>query len=177
MRISRKLAMVVLLSLATAGCGMFGSDKYRAPCPNFLLLGQGDKLVKFLPGPGRDVTDVQFEAKIIDFAGSCEHDPKGVSVALNIAFSVKRGPANKARRADFSYFVAIPKFYPAKEGKRSFPVAVGFQPNQNRMIYRDVIEMQIPLKPQEIGANYDVYLGFELSKTELDYNRNRTGRN
>lgn len=173
----QKFFLVLLLSLVAAGCSVFKSDKFRAPCPNFLILGQGDKLVKFLPGPGRDVTDVQFEANIIDFAGSCEHDAKGVLVELNIAFAVKRGPANKERRADFSYFVAIPKFYPAKEGKNVFPIAVGFQPNQNRVIYRDVIDMQIPLKPKEVGAHYDVYLGFELTQAELDYNRNRTGRN
>lgn len=169
--------MVLLLSMTVAACGAFSSDKYRAACPNFLILGQGDDLVRFLPGPGRDVTDIQFEAKIVDFAGTCEHDPKGVSVSLNIAFTVKRGPANKERRADFSYFVAIPKFYPAKEGKRVFPIAIGFLENQNRMIYRDEIEMRIPLKPKEIGANYDVYLGFELTKAELTYNRKRTGRN
>ncbi len=177
MSVSPKLAMIVLLSLAISGCSVFSSDKYLAACPKFLMLGQGDNLVKFLPGPGRDVTDVQFEADIIDFAGSCEHDPKGVSVELNIAFAVKRGPANKQRRADFSYFVAIPKFYPAKEGKRIFRIAVGFQANQSRVIYRDVIDMRIPLKPKEIGANYEVYLGLELSEAELNYNRNRTGRN
>ncbi|NQU69204.1 MAG: hypothetical protein HQ514_01575 [Rhodospirillales bacterium] len=181
MRISRKSMRSLLLSLAiagtVAGCSVFESDKYRAPCPNFLILGLGDNLVKFIPGPGRDVTDIKFEAKIVDFAGSCEHDPKGVSVTLNIAFAVKRGPANRERRADLSYFVAIPKFFPAKEGKRVFPIAVGFKKNQSRVIYRDEIEMRIPLKPKEVGANYDVYLGFELSEAELDYNRSRTRRN
>ena len=177
MEIPQKIAMAALLSLAVAGCGMFDSDTYRAACPKFLILGQGDNLVKFLPGPGRDVTDVQFEAKIIDFAGTCEHNSKEVSVTLNIAFAVKRGPASKDRRSDFSYFVAIPAFYPAKEGKRVFPIAVGFQENQTRVIYRDQIDMHIPLKPKEIGANYDVYLGLELSRAELEYNRNRTRRN
>ena len=166
-----------MLTAALAGCSWIGSDKYRASCPNFLILGQGDVLVKFLSGSGRDITDVQFEAKIVDFAGSCEHDSKGVSVSLNVAFAVKRGPANRDYRADFSYFVAIPKFFPAKEGKRSFPIAVGFQKIQTLVIYRDQIEMRIPLKPKEIGANYEVYLGFQLSQAELEYNRGRVRRN
>jgi hypothetical protein len=96
-----KYVIAFVLLLALAGCGAFSSDKYRAPCPNYLILGLADVLVKFLPGPGRDITDIQYEAEIVDFAGSCEHDSKGVSVTLNIAFSVKRGPAIRDLRADY----------------------------------------------------------------------------
>jgi hypothetical protein len=177
MRNPRITAAVLLMFMVVTGCSTFRSDKYRAACPNFLILGQGDTLVKFQSGAGRDVTDTLYEAKIVDFAGTCEHDPTGVSVTLNIAFTLKRGPANRNRRADFSYFVAIPKFYPAKEGKRSFPVSIGFNKNQTRVLYRDQIDIRIPLKPKEIGANYDVYLGFQLTEAELQFNRNNRGRN
>ena len=126
---------------------------------------------RFVPGRGRDLTDVIFRANIADFQGSCEHDDDEVEVTLQVAFVVQRGPANKSRRADFEYFVAIPKFHPSPEGKRRFRVTVPFQANQTKVIYRDEIAMTIPLKKGERGVKYDVYIGFQLTADEIRRNR------
>jgi hypothetical protein len=155
---------------------MFGGAKQSLPCPNFLLLGHAGDITQFRPGPGRDVTDVEFRATITNFRGSCDHSKTGVEADFFVEFSVQRGPANRSREARFEYFVAIPRFHPAPAGKKTFPIKVTFKERQTRIFYRDEVTIEIPLRAGEIGANYDVYIGFQLDAEQLEYNRRRRAR-
>ncbi len=167
-----RIAAVTGLALTLAACGMFG-EAVRRPCPNFLILGEGGQMVRFKPGPGRDLTDVMFETKIDDFKGSCTHDDDNVSIDVTVDFKIERGAANREKVARFEYFLAIPRFYPAPEGKRIFPISIAFRENQSRVLFRDELTLEIPLKPGEVGANYDVYLSLQLKPDELEFNRKR----
>ena len=102
-----KLALVIGVVLGVAGCGVFGEKKPNRPCPNFLLLGGAENMTQFRAGPGRDVTDVDFRAAIVDFRGTCEHTPSEVAAEFLVEIVVRRGPANRSRAASFEYFVAI----------------------------------------------------------------------
>jgi hypothetical protein len=169
------LALAAGLAAGIAGCG--GDKKPVAPpCPNFLLLGNAGDITKFRPGQGRDITDVVFRAKIQNFRGSCAHTKTGVEAEFFVDMSIERGPANTARAANLEYFVAIPKFHPKPAGKQTFPVSVRFGENQNQLIYRDEISIEIPLAKNETASDYDVYLGFQLSPEQLEFNRRRQGR-
>ena len=161
--------------LGVTGCGVFG-NKRALPCPNFLVLGDAEKMTRFRAGPGRDITDVEFRAAIIDFRGTCQHTDSTVEAEFFIEIVVQRGPANRAREASFEYFVAIPRFHPAPAGKKTFPVKVSFEDKATRLFYRDEITIEIPLASGEIGANYDVYLGFQLDSDQLEYNSRRRAR-
>ena len=170
-----RLALAVGIAVGAAGCG--GDEKAIAPpCPNFLLLGNAGNITKFRPGPGRDITDVEFRATIQNFRGSCAHTKTGVEAEFFIDMSIERGPANTARAASLEYFVAIPKFHPKPAGKQTFPVRVTFGENQNQLIYRDEISIEIPLAKNEAAGDYDVYLGFQLSPEQLEFNRRRQAR-
>jgi hypothetical protein len=166
------LAVAAAVAVVLAGCGMFDRDKRTAPCPRFLILGGANELTKFRAGPGRDATDVAFRATVADFNGSCEYDRNLILVKLFV-FDVVRGPAMGVREAAFDYFVALPQFHPAPAGKRVFPVAARFEGDLQRLSYRDAIELTIPIKDKEIGADYEVYLGFQLAPDEVEYNRTR----
>lgn len=163
-------------ALVLAGCGLFGSEPSQ-PCPNVLILKEAGQLVRFAKGPGRDITDVEFQARINDFRGTCEYVKKdgdrSVLMSLFIAIDVERGPAIRERRASFEYFAAVPRFHPAPEGKRLFAVTVPFEGSQTRAFFTDELELKIPLKEGEFGPSYDVYLGFQLTPTELRFNRSR----
>ncbi len=171
-----KLALAAGVVLGAAGCGVFGEKKLRRPCPNFLLLGEAKDMTLFRAGPGRDITDVDFRAAIVDFSGTCEHTRSEVEAEFFVEIVVRRGPANRSRAASFEYFVAIPRFYPAPAGKKTFRVEVTFEDNQTRVVYRDEIALKIPLRGGEIGADYDVYLGLQLDSEQLEYNRRRRAR-
>ncbi len=162
------LAALLLLAPVMAAC----STPELPPCPPIYILGDAGKLTKFRAGAGRDLTDVEFQAEIQGFQGSCKYDDKGAVVDLQVSFSVERGPANGDRKADFAYFTAIPYFYPSADAKAVFPVSVAFPTGQNRMRLNDEeITLRIPVKDKELIDKYEIYLGFQTNSDELDFNR------
>lgn len=163
-----------LLPLVLASCSVF-QKKEIPPCPPVYILADAGKLTKFRPGAGRDLTDVEFEAEVQGYTGGCTYDEKGALVDLQVNFVVKRGPADTDRKAEFSYFAAIPHFYPAPEAKAEFPVTVEFPEGTNYVKFTDEeVVMRVPVKDKDIINKYEIYLGFQQSTEELD--RNRAGK-
>ena len=173
----QRIAAVAVCALMTAGCGLFGEKKPPPPCPPIFVLKEAGKLREYKPGPGRDITDVSFEAQIADFRGVCEYskDRSQVDIDLSIAFDLTRGPANKDRKAAFSYFVAIPKFHPAPEGKRTFSLSTEFAGRSSHSRITDHVQIRIPFITGEPLEDYAVYLGFQLTHEQLKDNQ-RGGR-
>ena len=146
-------------------------------CPNVLILQDGNKLVKFKNGSRRDITDILFEAEILNFKGSCKYEnPLGkweTQVDLIVRFLVVRGNANKSAGTQFKYFVAIPRFKNQVEGKSIFPVIGTFKGKRNTLLYEDRIRLRIPLDDPTHGAALKILLGLQLSPEELRYNRDK----
>jgi len=165
------LAVVAAAAVVLAGCGLFDREKRTAPCPRFLILGGATEVTKFRPGPGRDPIDIAFRATVADFNGTCEYSRNSVLVKLYVVFDVVRGPAPGTREAAFDYFVALPQFHPAPAGKRVFSVKTRFEGELQRFAFRDAVDLSIPIKDKELGADYEVYLGFQLTPEEVEYNR------
>ena len=166
----------LLAMLLMAGCGVFNRE-VPPPCPQVSVLSDAGKLVRYRDGPGRDITDVLFEAEISNFTGSCVYRDNNtrVTIELSVVFDLLRGPANRDRKAEFEYFIAIPRFHPAPEGKRRLRIGVKFPGNRTRSRVRDVLELEIPIAKGSKGTDYPVYIGFQLSAGELKANRARSG--
>jgi hypothetical protein len=173
---SRRLAGVagaLCLALAAGGCGSKPRDP---PCPKVFMVDETSQLTRFRPGPGRDLTDVQFEAEVTGYTGSCEYADRKLTIQINVAFAVTRGPANENRQAKFEYFVAVPKLFPSPAGKRIFDVALQFPQNQRRAQFEDEIELDVPIANKAAGPSNEVYIGLQLSPEELEFNRKRRER-
>lgn len=164
-------------AMLVAGCTLF-EKKVPPPCPPVSVLAEAGSLVRYRDGPGRDLTDVLFEGAISNFVGNCLYRENNtrIAVELSIVFDLKRGPGNRDRKAAFQYFVAIPRFHPAPQGKRRFPLRVEFPGNRSRVRVTDVIELEIPIARGQMGTDYPVYIGFQLSPDELRDNRQRHRR-
>lgn len=176
-RTVRATLAVSALGLLVAGCGLFDKDiKYK--CPAVFILDDAKDLTKFKPGPGRDITDILFEAEIVNFVGDCDYDEDAgdAEIELSVQIRVERGPVNKGRQVAFDYFVAIPKFQSQSEGKSVFNVTGEFEGNRTRMLYQDDLDMTIPVKVPRDGASLEIILGFQLTPEELKYNRSRKQR-
>jgi hypothetical protein len=168
----RGIALVLGTALALSGCAGIGAKKTPAPCPPIYILSDAAKLTKYKEGPGRDLTDVEMEAEIVSFKGDCSYDDKGAIVTIQVGFDVKRGPAAKTRKNELTYFVAIPKYYPAPEAKAEFSVPVEFPPNLDyARTTDDYVVMRIPVKNKDVVDNYEIYLGFQTTQEQLDANR------
>lgn len=172
---ARNLFAVSALGLLATACSWFEKDiVYK--CPSVFILDDAKDLTKFKPGPGRDITDILFEAQIVNFVGDCDYDEGEAEIELSVQISVERGPANKGRQVAFDYFAAIPKFSGQAQGKSIFRVTGEFEGNRTRMLYQDDLTMTIPVKAPTDGAALEIVLGFQLTPEELKFNRSRKQR-
>jgi hypothetical protein len=167
-----RAAGALALALAVAGCG---SSERMPPCPKIFLSSDISTLTRFRPGGGRDLTDVEFQAELLGYSGSCKYEKNKLTITINVGFGVSRGPA-AGRDARFEYFVAIPKLYPAKAAKQDFDVAYPFPQGQARGEFKDEVEIDIPLAERNTGPSNEIYIGLQLTAEELEYNRKQRER-
>jgi hypothetical protein len=173
------IAAALLLALLAGGCETLGFTKKEPipPCPPVFVLQDTGTLTRYKPGSGRDITDVEFQAQLVDFRGICDYN-KGrtrVDITLDVVFSLTRGPAIRDRKASFAYFVAIPHFHPAPQGKNTFPLSATFVENDSRRRVTDQVRLQIPLTSTQRLDDYTIYMGFQLTPEELQENQRRRG--
>ena len=182
----RGLAVLSLCAFTLAACEAteelipFSGKKTVVPaCPAVKFLQDADKITVFRQGPGRDITDIVYEADLTGFAGECEYVKdddiftEGV-VTLRVGFDIARGPADRNHKADLAYFVAVPEFYPAPEGKTLFKRRIAFPLGRNNVSFvDDEVEIRIPLTNDRKGPNFKVFIGFELTQDQLKLNRRR----
>lgn len=178
---------VVLLAACETGVSLpelptiFPASVPHPACPSIQMLQDADKLAQYRPGPGRDITDIIFEAELIGFRGECEYQEEdgkftSVGLILKVQMEVTRGPANPTREARLPYFVAIPKFYPSPEGRKDFAVRIVFPENVNTMtVNAQEIEISVPLSDRLKGPETRIFLGFALTREQLEENRKRRG--
>ena len=179
--------LVVAAGLALAGCGvydsmsesLFGKEKPLV-CPRVSVLLEGASITKFRPGPGRDIIDIIYQGEIRDVTYSCEFDIDGdtragtVAVELSLVIEAERGAADRERKATFQYFVSIPKFRPLPQGKAIFDTQVEFPGNRSRVTWTDKkVPLEIPLKAGQSGSDFEIIVGFQVSREEMEFNRRR----
>ncbi len=128
------------------------------------------RLVKFT-GTGRDLTDVLFEASLRDADFFCEFDDGVMEGELQVSFMVSRGPADRERRASFTYFVAMATDDKRVVAREEFPLAVPFEGSRTRLAVTEALSPRIPIGPNESPLDYRIFVGLKLSPEELRYNR------
>ena len=187
MRPPRVAAATVLAAVAAGGCALFDKDE-PPPCPPISVLAEGAQLVRFAVGAGRDLIDVDFEGRVADALAGCEYDIDDetetgtLTVEINPIFEVTRGPANRDRTAVFEYFVGLVEHRtdsPVIHSRPRFDVTVEFPGNQTVVQYVEdtPVTIVVPLAAGQSGSDFEVFLGLQLSRDELDYNRRRRQTN
>lgn len=152
------------------------------PCPNIVIVQDAAELTQFLPGPGRDLTDVTLEARISDFRGFCDTDVDDddgtgtVEVEMQLILVATRGPASTSREATLRYFVAIADTEENILAREEFETTIAFERNRNRVALGEDLTQKIPLRGGQLGDAFNIFVGFQLSDADLKYNRNKRGR-
>jgi hypothetical protein len=171
-RILLAVPLIALLAVA-AGC----ARRMVPPCPVVRVDNATATLTKFRDGPGREISDVAYQAEILGFKGECDFSDESVDVIFNVDMALTGGPAAEAGTAPLYYFVAIPQFFPDASGKRVFQLNRRIpQAGARDRFTESNVRLTIPLKKDQAGAAFDVYVGFQLDAAQLDYNRSRAPR-
>ena len=163
--------------LALSGCKIFVKEE-PPPCPRVSVVEDASKLIRFRPG-STSAADVEMTAEIVKYRGSCyfDKDDKTMDVSLDIGIDAYAGPAFAPGPHQIQYFVAVPAFFPAEEGKKVFPVTLDI-PNGPKGVHvtDSDVHLKFPLKDIKKLEAYEIFLGFQLDQSELDFNRNHDHR-
>lgn len=163
-----------VIALLTAAVSFSGCSSDRVdPCPAASVPVDTATLPVFEGTPPR----LSYTAYIVKVSHDCDIHKfdKQVGASVDIAFRAQR--PNGATRATYRvpYFVAI-----ATEGrvlaKRQFTAQVSFEPGQSVVDFSDTVSsLTLTVGQDKKPAEYGIIVGFQLTRTQLDYNR-RAGR-
>ena len=150
------------------------------PCPNYHILADASVRIKFQPGLGRDLTDVDHSANIENARISCKSniDHKTLSGTMDIDvemfLTAEKGPVNQRRLAEIPYFISITNLQKKILYRESFNIGIKFPRNKTRIsIVTKPITLELPIKKKGSGKDYLIYLGLELTADELEFSRER----
>ena len=175
------------LVLGLAGCTAYEtvsdliSDPIILPCPDYKVVADAAKMVRFREGPGHDLIDINFESEIegVQLACTSNIDKKTrigtMDVEITVEFKTQRGPANRDRRAPFEYFISVIDSSRKILYREAFKVNVRFAGNKTRLsLGAEPVTLEFPISPQRSSRTYRILTGFKLNREELRHNRDRT---
>lgn len=166
----KKSFLAISLIMFLSSC----ASKVIPSCPKVLIERDTAQAIYFSKDSGQDITDRILEVELLGYDGECQVNTKKNEVELNIKpfFEAELGAAAKERNINIDYFIAIPEFYPSDEGKKVLGLNLEFPENIDLIRFRDnVVKVKIPLKEGQIAEDLDVFLGIQLTKEQLEYNR------
>lgn len=175
------LLTVLFAGIFVSACEMVEEvfeDPVPPPCPTVSILANGERITQFRSGPGRDLIDITAEARIDDFIARCIYEVDEdtgvgqVHVELSLGVSAARGAANTSGTADLPYFISINALDKTILTKRAFMIRALFEGNRYRIsAYDEPVILSIPIQPPQTGEDFLIYVGFQLTPEQLEYNR------
>ena len=180
---SRAPGPISILALAgcaalLSACGLFAKkEPPPGPCSRAMILGDAEQMIRFRDGPGRDILDISYSGRLTRVFTDCEYemnkDRTGVmAVRVYVAVEAERGPANRDRIAPYRYFVTLTDAKREPVAKNVFELTARFPGNVSRMVLTDdTVEMKVPIRAGQSGQNFTVFVGFQLSDEQLEFNR------
>lgn len=148
-----------------------GSNSKIIRCPDVRVPSETGNLTRFGPGEGRDITDVVMEAQFEEVRGECSVDDDEIQVATLVKITARQGPASTLQQGEFSFFVAVTDRKRNILSRRSVPAAVDFSGNRSRVVYFERLKVDIPKTEEAAGDDFLIFMGFELTREEVEFNR------
>lgn len=176
MRVGVVLAALAIAPLA--GCGN-GATTLPVACPNPGILADGADLTRYRPGPVRDLTTLEYDARLTGLNGNCTpgRGNHSIEVSLTAAFSVERGAAANGRVVDLPWFVAVLGPEGQILNKQVFVERVSFGRNETRTTgTSDPVTLSLPVGEGVRAQDYRILVSFELAPEDLALNRRRGPR-
>jgi hypothetical protein len=168
-----KAKFFIVVTLFVFGCA---GREPLPPCPKVFIEKDTASLTSFGNGEGKDITDQAFIANLDSYTGSCTYSKKrdNVDVTINPEFIVELGASATSNTVNTKYFTAIPEFFPNPNGKFVHDVSFEFPEGITKTKFRgEPVTISIPLKDGKTGPDYNIYIGMQLTKEQLEYNRQK----
>ncbi|MBC8339187.1 MAG: hypothetical protein ISR51_03195 [Rhodospirillales bacterium] len=181
------LAGVLSLGLSACGGYQYVADKFASPvilkCPDYRVVADAAKLIKFRDGPGRDLVDVNYEGEITGVKLGClsnidkQTKTGTLDVDVTLDYIASRGPANRDSKARFDYFISVVDPDRKILYREAFPLVVAFPGNQTRIRFSNKpVTLELPILAKRSSRYYRIFVGLTLTRDEVHYNREKLQR-
>jgi hypothetical protein len=159
-----------LIAVALSGCG---GNKLK-PCPSTAALADAAALTAFPDGATPDPSHALYTVQITNVTTDCDFDKKFESAdsSLEITFQASRPPNGAPLDASVPYFVAVTSDGGKIVTRQIFKVEFHFDPGQATTTFKDnVASIVIDVVKDKRPWDYQLLVGLQLTKAQLDYNR------
>jgi hypothetical protein len=160
---------ILFVAAALSGC----SNRLKA-CPSVAAMVDASSFTAFADGAAPDPSHALYAAQITDVTTDCDYDKKARSVdsSLAITFRVSRPPNGAPLHGSIPYFVVVN----GADGKillrQAYKVNFQFDPGQATTTFKDnIASVVIDLPKEKQLWDYQLLVGLQLTKAQLDYNR------
>jgi hypothetical protein len=168
----RAIALSGLAAVLLAGCQ---ADK-TGSCPTMTALVSASEESVFVPKSTPDPSNLLYTVEITSVKGDCDVDKKATSadVSLSMHFRATRAPSGASAEYSVPYFVAVTEGTDRVLAKKEFNVQFAFAPGQATADFDDSIaSTQVTAKGEKKTYDYQVLVGLQLTKEQLEYNRSQ----
>jgi hypothetical protein len=169
-------------ALVAAACSGAGPGAAPIACPTPGILADAADLTRYAPGATvRDLTTLEFDARLTGLSGGCRvaGRGRGVEMTLNAQFVVDRGPASFTRSLDLPWSIAV------LDARTNEPIdrpqrlvdQIRFGPNETRAaVTSQGVSILLPVSENRRVNDYRVLVFLQLTEDELAVNRRRGPR-
>ncbi|TCZ64444.1 hypothetical protein [Roseicella aquatilis] len=175
-----RFVLAAAAPLVLAGCGNATNQRLPLACPKPGILAEGADLTRYRPGQVRDLTTLEWDARLAGVGGGCNPGSKNrsIDVQLSARFTVERGVRAEGRSVDLPWFVAVVDNTTEQVlSRKSFVDTVSFAPNEVRTTAEsEPVKLSLPVGENRRGTDYRIYISFELTPEDLALNRRRGPR-
>ena len=166
---ARRIGLVFAGLLLLSACS--GSPDKLISCPEILIPQNTERVTRFAPGEGRDITDIVLQGEVKFLSGECEIGEEEITLDLPIAVGGTSGPADTDKTESISVFIAIATYDRQILTRRELPMTLNFAGNRTSVVTMDTVSLDIPKKPDQTTNDFVIFLGLVLTEEELAYNR------
>jgi len=164
------VALAALFGLAfLSACGSDDASLGTVICPQAFMVKDATRSTVYVPGGGRDLIDIEYNAQIIDIEWACIYEVEEDFVDVEVNFFVRalRGPAAVEPQATFPYFVAVADPEGAILAKQVFGIDIAFPGNSLEIGHIETVRQRIRYPNIASAASYTIFIGFQLTPEQL----------
>jgi hypothetical protein len=156
--------------LALAACQ---SDR-SGDCPTITGVTDASVATVFRPGTTADPANVLYTAEITAVNGTCDMDKKERTsdASVEISFRATRPPSGAEAHYAVPYFVVVTEGSARMLARRTYSIRIDFAPGQTTATASDTVgSAHLDVAKGKHPYDYQILVGLQLTKAELDYNR------
>jgi hypothetical protein len=175
---SVRKCLAVLLLFALGGCGLgdtLSGASVPDVCPTPSILEDLQERVRFKPKAEQDLRNVEYHIRLNTYEGECDVGKKEITVTLALEMTALRGPALEKDQAPFAFWIWILDKDKKLLTRTRFPIIAKFEGRDTRIDFSEIFDVIIPQRKDHASPDWNIFIGLELSKEELAYNRRRLG--